>query len=863
MEDFYAILQYYMDPEIRREFFNPNPPPLSPGLYGIAHTNGTKGTDPKTWYGGLSIAYACGALSKWSQDPASALLNGRRADAWVKNQTAVSDVMLAQGPLMYARRYKEKYDNLNWFLKDQIDNAAKWAPIIDAEVEKWVTEVKTNFTGKDEDLKKVIDQMREIGTKAKTNKTYWAFAVYTYTLRPAYLNLLQTIVMSGDEYDGSEATQRIQRTVAILNVLDTSSFISAKYAYVLQLFQVGSMLPQLIDLEGDFEDYSYAVDQIIRKFIATYINSTDPKMKQAAEELQKHTTQELVSQVLQIVRQSAVASGGLYNWANLVATFESNVAKVLGHLPSVVTNLIMVGGVGLLVTYFMTGKVRWKDLSPEEQTFVILSGSGVVAQIALFLVKRAIAFGEVWRAGNGFWKNTQLFFSPSLMSQAQARGATGFKGWLLETGGIEETLEGLSTQALFAEGAELAAVEAETSRILTLQKIFGRNFTEFMSTRLGAFLAAAGIVMSAYLLAQGGVPMEVAANALFLLASTLEFIATAGLWACQAFSIVAIGGVAVGTIFAVVSIVGMVAMIAGVVLIVILLNQPQQSPIEKFAKDKAGTYYIPFKTDIDYFQDYQTGDQPQRSGMAVRPQSNDKVCLYVEASGALAQKAFDASGHSAFYLRVDEFGRAQLGAPIVNTEGKQTFLVLALDKSGNLVATTAVANTLEEKSMQWRAEVLGPGTYEGDNLQAGSFKLYNEGWYVDKKTKRYISTDGSTGWKATDNDGSPVRIEMVTTKPEQLKITNIAWNTNEHDQKQGPALGVVGSAPRSWALQPELPSGLTFFAETGIVAMEIGEDIPPAAKKEYTLTVSNAAGSTSTKFTIEIQQAAGLELIAA
>src|SRR5262249_42631968 len=157
------------------------------------------------------------------------------------------------------------------------------------------------------------------------------------------------------------------------------------------------------------------------------------------------------------------------------------------------------------------------------------------------------------------------------------------------------------------------------SRIVTMQKIFGRNLTEFLSTRLGAFLAAAGIVMSAILLAQGGDAMEVTANALFLAASVLEFIATAGLWATQAFAIATIGGIAVGTIFAVISVIGVVAMVAGVVLMLILLFRPQPSPVEKFARDKAGPYFMPRKTDVDYFQEYQQGNQPQRSGVAVRP----------------------------------------------------------------------------------------------------------------------------------------------------------------------------------------------------------------------------------------------------
>ena len=667
MHDFYEILQYYMDPDVRKQFFNPNPPPLSPGLYGIAHVPGTKGGDPKQWYGSLSVAYASTALSKWSGDPGAKLLNERRASAWLTNQTGISDVLGAQGPLLYARRYQDKYASLEWFLNDQNANADSHKVAIEAKAAEWVAEVKTNFVGTAAELQKVIDNVTAMRDKAIKDKLYWAFTLFAYASRPAYLNMLQAILISGDEIDGSEFTQRIQRTVALLNVLDTSSFFSAEYAYMLQLFQVSTVLPQLADFSGDIADFSLVVKLIIDKFIETYINSPDPKMRDAAEKLKEHATQDLVGRVLQVLRQSAAASGAVYNWTNLVATFESRIARVFGSLPGLVSKMIMMGAAGLLISYFITGQATWQDLTPAQQGSIIIASAGMLAQITLMITTRAVAFSQVFNPTHGLWKNFKLFFSPSLLDKAQRVGAQGFKGFLLGSRGLDQQAQWLTRRANFAlrfgQAAEAASLQGQANRISTLQKIFGRNMNEFVATRLGAFMAAAGIVMSAILLAQGGEPLEVAANSLFLAASVLEFIAAAGLWATQAFGVVAIGGLAISSIMAVVSFVAIAAFIAGAILIAVLLFRPQDSPVTKFAKEKAGVYDMPLETEIDYFEVFQKGTAPQRSGLTISPGSQPELCLYVTDDGTLTQRPFDGSGNCALYLSVERRSAAPSSEP--------------------------------------------------------------------------------------------------------------------------------------------------------------------------------------------------------
>jgi hypothetical protein len=93
------------------------------------------------------------------------------------------------------------------------------------------------------------------------------------------------------------------------------------------------------------------------------------------------------------------------------------------------------------------------------------------------------------------------------------------------------------------------------------------------------------------------------------------------------------------------------------------------------------------------------------------------------------------------------------------------------------------------------------------------------------------------------------------TKPQGLKLSDISWFTYQHDQKRSPGLAVIGSAPRKWSIEPALPEGLLFDTESGIISMEIGVDVPVAAKKTYKLTVTNVAGSATTDFALEVKAA--------
>lgn len=863
MGDFYLIMQHYMDPDLRRKFLSVKPPVLSQAVENISRRPGDKGTDPRTWYHSMGTAYVAQTLSKWSDDPAATLLNGVRAGTYLTEQSEFSDVMAVQSPLLYQNRYVEKYPHkVDWFLLDQRDEAKQpvFRAEIDAEIGRLQQQVRDE-AGTPEEKAKIIRQLDDFGTAVKQKRLYWAFKLYAYALRPAYVNMLQSII-EDPTYDGSMFTQQVQRTVAQLNALDASNTVAAEYARLLQLFQLGNLLPQLADYSGDLEKFNFAVKQIVDSFVATYLNSEDPALRLAADQLSKDGTIHNIGILLDCLRAAASVSFGLYSWDLVAERFATLARQRLGTLPGYVANGILLAAVGLMIGFAITGQIGWEDLPEVDRILIISMGAGVVATGAVYLIRRGVAVGALFVPGQGFGQSLKTFFGFNTLTRAETSLATGFRGWLLNTP-WGDRLGMLQGKQQFALAGGRAADAAKYGRKIAGQKalnfVFGRNMREFVATRIGAAVAAGGIIMAAIALHNGGEPIEVAVNALFLVASTLELIATVGAWGLAYAGVTTIGGMAVGSILAAVSIVGLVVLIAGFVLMVVMMFRPEPSPVEKFA-ESAGPFYMPFKAAIDSFEVYQPLSQPQRTGIAVHTGSLDHT-MVIHTDGSVGRGKVNYSGHTAFYSQVDQKGRVQIAAPIRDAANASVFFALSTDESGKVKTTNAVAdNAAQDPKLLWIAEIQGPGTYEktgtdGQKLHSAPFRLSSAYW-ADRGERRYLVPDAGSGWRLSTEPGPALTIEMVPMEPRGLQAADITWFTYQHDERRSPALDSPGSEPRTWSISPALPTGIELVTATGEIAMVRGATIAPLAPTRYRLTVANAIGSASVEFTLEVKVSA-------
>lgn len=122
-----------------------------------------------------------------------------------------------------------------------------------------------------------------------------------------------------------------------------------------------------------------------------------------------------------------------------------------------------------------------------------------------------------------------------------------------------------------------------------------------MATRFSAAMAVVGIVSSAIALGNSETPLETAMNSLFLASATLELVAVAARWAVSAIR----GACSFVRMLSAAGYLGIAAAVAGVIILIIILNKTIQDPIETFVNSadvKNGGFFMEYETAIDYFQ---------------------------------------------------------------------------------------------------------------------------------------------------------------------------------------------------------------------------------------------------------------------
>ncbi|MEV0728481.1 hypothetical protein [Polymorphospora sp. NPDC050346] len=841
-QDFYKILLYQMDKDLRETYLTSNKVDLDPALKQIADLPGKDGTKAKGWYETLSIAYLTQALAR-TEDPDAAKLNDRKAQAWLKEAVSQATVYQAQAPEMYTRRYVELNPDVDDYLIDQYANYEAYEAVIEADSQAWIAQVRATVANTEdapdrvEDLVETIERLAEVGKDGR----YWAYKLLRHATSPAALRLLELMSLNGSYLDGSEYTRRIQTNVATLGVLDPSGSFVHEYANIIQLFQLTNVLPKLIDYAGNVDTFSYAVEEILKQFVTMYVDSPDPAIQDMLTQFQEALDHNWTREVLDGFANLASTFAGVYSWEQVAAKFEREWPK-MSKIPLGAAKLITLAGCSAGTAAFVFGVMNWQDVKdPMERTQLIVGGLDVFVQMSTALVKRGVAYAKVLGTDGVTWANLWKTFKGDALRLAEGRMNTGVSRWLIQAGRVEiQASEQFGT--LFMQAGEYEQT--------MMTKLLGRNLDEFVATRLGAALAIINIVLSAIAIANSTSEMDTIANSLFLGSAALELFAIAGGWVLGYFGVATIGGFAVASIAAAMTAVAAFAAIAGVVLILIMLFGPKpKSAVNQFATgaaDKAG-YYMPHGTAVEYFRVAEPAKgRPQLVGAALR---FGERYLTMNADGSVTLGGLDRTSATCFYLTTDVQGRARFTATLRARPADRLLTSYCLTYvDGRLAASPATA---AGQGQWWRAEVLSTsGTGPDGRPESAEFAL--------------SMPDGSGGWRylAEVNGGVGMVgdrrgwwLKMESTQPGALTMQDLTLYTYQNDGRFGPALGEPGSMPRTFELSEPPPDFLVFNPETGQLSWKTPGEYPPVmARRSYRIGVRNeVAAAEPVTFTIEVR----------
>ena len=481
---------------------------------------------------------------------------------------------------------------MSQFLADQQANAASHNPAIVADAEQWIAEIEQGLNkSTDPDEQQQLQQMVSIAENAcdagKSGK-YWAYIFFQYLTSPNYLTMLRMQLLDGNT--SQNLSQDIQRYSAILSILDPTSFFTRLFVQVVGIFQLTSLLPSLLDVPGNLDQFTFFMQKVLEAFMEKYIDSQDPQMAKQAKDVQEGLKVTSIMGFLRIFA-SAAATVNSNTWEDIVAKFESQAIAKLGPVVSALANISLLGAVAFGIVNLANGRISFDELKPEQQALFI----GQSVNVVVLFSRKGIRSGMAYQAIGSLWEAMKVFFEKEITS-SQVAISSVFGRWIVHN---SKTPRPSDLQILFGEVVDHAAqFEAQYPR---LTKVFGRNIEEFMATRFSAAMAVVGIVSSAIALGNSETPLETAMNSLFLASATLELVAVAARWAVSAIR----GACSFVRMLSAAGYLGIAAAVAGVIILIIILNKTIHDPIETFVNSadvKNGGFFMEYETAIDYFQ---------------------------------------------------------------------------------------------------------------------------------------------------------------------------------------------------------------------------------------------------------------------
>jgi hypothetical protein len=868
MSDLHKILLNYMDKDLREKFLMPNPPTLDPKVREISQIPGVdsdgRPINPAQWYWSQTDAFLCTALGENWPGAEAKKFNKARASRAMNEGFSKSSVVQRQSSALYANQFRKEFPRILDYLHDQDVNAASYVSSIRAKIDQLVAEVEEYANDHPEDVKnkdEMVSRLRNMGDRVISNRAYWSMSVFAHATSATTLNNYRTIVATSR--DTSRIVQHVNGINALLAILDDTGDMAAEYTMVLSYFHITNLIPELANV-ADNPGLLGNLRALIQKFIDEYKGGKDTELAQIAAEMEQKLTQAALQDMVQMLISAARIAG---TWTQFVTEAQSKIGAYAGGIFASLARMIIIGAAVMLIVQFTTGHLDWDSLDAPAKLGVVALGVRLLAQLASAVYSIGVQMTQLWGTKNALWSVAKALFTPASMAKVQASAAAAAQANLQATGSIQMTnFRQASTAA--ANAVDDVAVAAKNKSLL--KSIFGKKFTRFLSMSLGVALAAVGVAVSAWLLATSdSTGLGLIANWLFVAASVLEFIAAVSAWgfgAAGVQSIAALGGLAVSTLCSVLSVLSVIALIAGIVLLIIYMTRPQEHPLESYAKSTR--FYRPLGFDMEDFEIFTPdGVKSQLVGVSLSADGDRTRCVRMAADGTVTASGFDRTGHTGFLLYTDGEGRAQYYAVLPDKECRPQIAGLAVDKTGKLIASVRqpdgpTAEPFTDPKAMWRFEPIGNAVYADGKvngstastsmLMSADFRLYNEWWYTQNKSKLFLVYRNGT-WTTSTSSPTAIRVTMEAIGPQCLTMADISWGASEKNREQYPGLGMPGSGPRTFTLTPSLPSTLEFDSLTGRVAMKKDATMTPVAKKTYTLTVAGAqGGSAQARFSLEI-----------
>lgn len=854
-EDLHTITSKHIPQEMWKLLFPDSNQPTLDGYRAQVASTKVDGKDPAPWYASLSTAVLTQGLAGCS-DENCAKLNGKRAEAWLRDQVAVSNVYLKHGDLLYQYQWKKipRNSSTPQFLADQAKNTKEQQEIIDKYVNKWINEMKESVSGDGAMLKKLETLIKEIGSVGKQGK-YWAFLYY---YRATHATTWANLKAAVDNPDKTMLTRLVEQNISVLHALDSSGYFARKYIEALHVALSTTIFLQLIDFKGVLVDFNL-IKLYLQKFVEKNINSTDTKIKEQAqklkqmldEEVKTHFIENSVKQIRHIATTINAANSFGRVATEFVTWFEKNCPKFRGF-GKVFGGMLLSGLAGFAMNNLLGPYKDWNKLTAAQKAELVTNTLQLGLQVVSAIAKRGVQLYAVFNAGGMTnWQRVGAMAWTTLggKPEALARGMTKISNAMARY--VAGGSAGIRAGAAAAEEASLLA------------RVMGPSLTKFIATKIGPLFVLAGIAFSIYNLTKGGSTLEIIAEVLALVSGALTLLAMFGGWALAS---IGISAAFISVFIPIVGALAVIAALAGMALGLYLMFQKPPNPLKQFVDDYANPAGLAMRarcSAIDYAVPYYYTDQSQQNLMMLgaRLGSDGKVTT-AKSDGSITLGTADNHAATVWNTETNGLGMTQFSTLIDKGKGLVWQYLSVLDD--NTLAfqdrSTKEMPVTKVKTQYWVAEATGDATVTPQNqLKAMPLVLQpvhpnNKGEFLPANKKKFLAVDGSSV-KLVDSGGTTWTLTMAGRAPAAMTIVNIVLLKGTQPATSfSPVLGQAGSNPMTFSLKSgTLPSFLSLDSATGEITVTGTPDTTMTATS-YTLVAKNALGSTEAPFTIEVKE---------
>jgi hypothetical protein len=199
---------------------------------------------------------------------------------------AAIPVLQQQTTAIYGVEFVNQPQNaaLPQYQVDQVANASTYTQLIQIDVAQWQQELAQTI----QDPKSLATMQQlaiDLSTYASSQSLYWAYWYFRYLTTPVQLMIIEAVSLGNtSDLDGSAFMRQYQTNVAILSLLDPSNRVAQEYVKAVQLFQLGNVLPTLVDFSGtETDDVVFDIQLILGGMTDNYRGSSNQDIRYAAD----------------------------------------------------------------------------------------------------------------------------------------------------------------------------------------------------------------------------------------------------------------------------------------------------------------------------------------------------------------------------------------------------------------------------------------------------------------------------------------------------------------------------------------------------------------------------------------------------